>query len=185
MPASRRCRKITTEFPPVVSSHTDHIFLLHGWQLTTIYKAEGGTTMTPVKELMSSEVDTISPDANADDAASKMKSLDVGAIPVCDGKKLVGMLTDRDLVTRVMVERRNPMTTPVREAMTLEVLYCYEDDAAEKAAKLMADKQIRRLPILSKTGMRQAPRRVRTTRLGKSVTGRNRKGGGAARSRAS
>jgi CBS domain-containing protein len=60
------------------------------------------------------------------------------------------MVTDRDLVVRVMAERRDPKAVRVGEAMTPEVIFCLEDDDAEKAAHLMAQKQIRRLPVLSK-----------------------------------
>ncbi len=72
----------------------------------------------------------------------------VGAIPVCDGDKLFGMITDRDLVTRVVAEGRNPKIVQVSKAMTPEIVYCFEDDDLEKAAQLMAHRQIRRLPIL-------------------------------------
>ena len=79
-----------------------------------------------------------------------MKELNVGAIPVCDGKNLVGMVTDGDLVLRVMAQRRDPSTTTVRDTMTPEVYFCYEDEEAEIPAGLMAQQQIRRLPILSR-----------------------------------
>jgi len=103
-----------------------------------------------LKHIMTKEVDTISPDATAADASSKMKDLDIGAIPVCDGKRLVGLLTDRVLVTRVMAMRRDPVTARVSQAMTPEILFCFDDDSVETAAQLMSDKQIRRLPILSR-----------------------------------
>ena len=107
--------------------------------------------MSTLKEIMTPQVDTISPDATAEDASAKMKDLNVGAIPVCDGDGLIGMLTDRDLVVRVMAQRRDPKAVRVGEAMTPEVSYCFEDDDVEKAAHLMSQKQIRRLPILSKS----------------------------------
>jgi CBS domain-containing protein len=107
--------------------------------------------MSRLKEIMTPQVDTISPDATAEDASAKMKDLNVGAIPVCDGDGLIGMLTDRDLVVRVMAQRRDPKAVRVGEAMTPDVSYCFEDDDVEKAAHLMSQKQIRRLPILSKS----------------------------------
>ena len=106
--------------------------------------------MSTLKEIMTRQVDVISPDATAEDASTRMKDLNVGAIPVCDGDGLIGMLTDRDLVVRVMAQRRDPKAVRVGEAMTPEVSYCFEDDDVEKAAHLMSQKQIRRLPILSK-----------------------------------
>ena len=105
--------------------------------------------MSKLKEIMTPQVDTISPDATAEDASAKMKDLNVGAIPVCDEDGLIGMLTDRDLVVRVMAQRRDPKAVRVGEAMTPEVSYCFEDDDVEKAAHVMSQKQIRRLPILS------------------------------------
>ncbi len=105
--------------------------------------------MSKLKEIMTPQVDTISPDATAEDASTKMKDLNVGAIPVCDEDGLIGMLTDRDLVVRVMAQRRDPKAVRVGEAMTPEVSYCFEDDDVEKAAHVMSQKQIRRLPILS------------------------------------
>lgn len=107
--------------------------------------------MTTLKQIMTPQVDVISPDATAEDASTKMRDLNVGAIPVCDEEGLIGMLTDRDLVVRVMAQRRDPKAVRVGEAMSTEVSYCFEDDPVEKAAQLMSQKQIRRLPILSKS----------------------------------
>ena len=107
--------------------------------------------MPQLKEIMTPQVDVISADATAEDASTIMKDLNIGAIPVCDGNRLIGMLTDRDLVVRVMAHHRDPKAVWVKEAMTPEVSYSFEDDEVEKAARLMSERQIRRLPILSKT----------------------------------
>lgn len=107
--------------------------------------------MPQLKEIMTPSVDVISPNATTADAARKMKDLDVGAIPVCDGNILLGMITDRDLVLRVMAISRNPMEARVSEAMSPDVYFRYEDEEAETAAALMSEKQIRRLLILSRT----------------------------------
>jgi CBS domain-containing protein len=106
--------------------------------------------MPLLKEIMTPSVEIISPNATAADAARKMKDLDVGAIPVCDGERLLGMVTDRDLVLRVIAMSRDPVQAKVSEAMTPGLVYCYDDEEAEVAAELMAEKQIRRLPILSR-----------------------------------
>lgn len=106
--------------------------------------------MPKLKEIMTPSVEVISPRATTADAARKMKDLDVGAIPVCDGEKLLGMITDRDLVLRVMAISRDPVQALVSDAMTPGVVFCYDDEEAETAAELMAEKQIRRLPILSR-----------------------------------
>lgn len=107
--------------------------------------------MTTLKQIMTPQVDVISPDATAEDASTKMRDLNIGAIPVCDEEGLIGMLTDRDLVVRVMAQRRDPKAVRVGEAMSTEVSFCFEDDNVEKAAQLMSQKQVRRLPILSKS----------------------------------
>lgn len=103
-----------------------------------------------LKEIMTPRVEIISSNATAADAARKMKDLDVGAIPVCDGEKLLGMITDRDLVVRVIAMSRDPMQAKVSAAMTSGVVFCYDDQGAETAAERMSENQIRRLPILSR-----------------------------------
>lgn len=107
--------------------------------------------MPLLKEIMTPSVEVIAPNATAADAARKMKDLDVGAIPVCDGEKLLGMITDRDLVLRVLALSRSPVDALVSDAMTPGLVYCYEDQDVEVAAELMAEKQIRRIPILSRS----------------------------------
>jgi len=103
-----------------------------------------------LRDVMTANVEVIHPDAMLQDAAQKMKSLDVGSLPVCDGQRLVGTLTDRDITIRAVAEGRNPTTTPVRESMTPQVIYCYDDQSVKEAAKLMQEKQIRRLPIINR-----------------------------------
>ena len=78
-----------------------------------------------------------------------MKDMNVGSIPVCVEGTLVGMLTDRDMVVRVLAEGRDYKEVTVSEAMTPDIVYCLEDDETEKASQIMADRQIRRLPVLS------------------------------------
>ncbi len=99
---------------------------------------------------MTREVDVVPPDVSIRDAAAKMKELDVGAIPVCDGQKLSGLVTDRDITLRAVAEGRDPSKTRVSDVMSSEIAYCFEDDSVEQAAKLMESKQIRRLPILDR-----------------------------------
>jgi len=102
-----------------------------------------------LKEIMTHGVDVIPPDATVKEAAEKMKKLDVGPVPVCDGERLVGILTDRDITIRAVAEGRDPSMTKVRDVMTLEIVYCFEDQDVKDAAILMEEKQIRRLPILN------------------------------------
>ena len=104
-----------------------------------------------VSEVMTREVETVRPDASLMDAAARMEELDVGMLPVCDGERLVGMLTDRDITTRATAAGTNPRTARVQEAMTAEVVYCFEDQDISEATQLMQDKQIRRLAVLDRT----------------------------------
>jgi CBS domain-containing protein len=106
--------------------------------------------MVRVKDLMTPQAEVISPDATAEDAASVMKTLDIGVLPVCDEEGLVGILTDRDLVVRVLAAKRDPKAMLAGEAMTPSVVYCFEDDDVERAALVMAGQQIRRLPVLDR-----------------------------------
>ena len=106
--------------------------------------------MVRVTNLMTPQAEVISPDATAEDAASVMKTLDIGVLPVCDEEGLVGILTDRDLVVRVLAAKRDPKAMLVGEAMTPSVVYCFEDDDVERAALVMAGQQIRRLPVLDR-----------------------------------
>ena len=102
-----------------------------------------------VKDIMSTLVESVRPDASIQEAAQKMRSLDVGALPVLDGQDLKGMVTDRDITIRATAEGRDPKTTPVREVLSPELVSISEDQALEDAARLMQEKQVRRLPVVS------------------------------------
>jgi CBS domain-containing protein len=101
-----------------------------------------------IKDVMTRGVEVVRPDETLQQAARKMKSIDVGPLPVCDGERLVGMITDRDIIVRATAEGRDPKTTPVKEAMTPGVVYVFEDQDIEEAALLMKQRQIRRLVVL-------------------------------------
>jgi CBS domain-containing protein len=103
-----------------------------------------------VREIMTPDVEVVHPDATLKEAAEKMSRLDIGPLPVCDGERLVGMLTDRDITVRVTAQGRDPNTTKVREAMTSEVVYCFEDQNVQTAAQMMEMRQIRRVPVLNR-----------------------------------
>lgn len=103
-----------------------------------------------LKELMTPEVERVPKDASAQEVAQKMRSLDIGMIPVYDGDRLVGMVTDRDLALRVVAEGHDVAQTPAHTVMTPEVIYCYEDQNVEDAAEVMEQQQIRRLIVLNR-----------------------------------
>jgi CBS domain-containing protein len=78
-----------------------------------------------------------------------MKDLDVGSLPVCDNDRIIGILTDRDVTIRAIAKGADPSNARVKDTMTPEVVFCFEDQDVTDAARLMADKQIRRLPVLN------------------------------------
>jgi CBS domain-containing protein len=103
-----------------------------------------------VQEVMTREVEVIHPNATIAEAAEKMKQLDIGPLPVCDGTRVEGMVTDRDITVRATAAGHDPHTTKVCEVMSPDVVYVFEDQDVKDAAKLMADKQIRRLIVLNR-----------------------------------
>jgi CBS domain-containing protein len=103
-----------------------------------------------VRDVMTRGVECVPPDATLQEAARKMRDLDVGPLPVCDKDRLAGMLTDRDITVRAVAEGRDPKTAKVRDFMTEGIDYCFEDDDAESAARQMREKQIRRLVVLNR-----------------------------------
>ena len=102
-----------------------------------------------IHEIMSREVRTISPDTTLQEAALLMRQADIGALIVNDADCMIGVLTDRDLVIRAMAEGTS-MDTPIREVMSDEVLYCYDDEEVDHIAKNMAQNQKRRLPVVNR-----------------------------------
>ena len=106
-----------------------------------------------VSECMTRDVQVATPDQPIREAARFMLRADAGSIPVCDGDRLVGMITDRDIAVRAVAEGRGP-DTPVQEAMTDHVDYCYDDDAVEDVAVRMSDMQVRRFPVIGRADNR-------------------------------
>jgi CBS domain-containing protein len=102
-----------------------------------------------ILEVMSRDVEVIEPGATLRQAAERLRARDVGALPVCEGERIRGMLTDRDIVVRGLARGLEP-TAPVEQVMTREVAWCYDDDDVEDAAELMRDRQIRRILVLSR-----------------------------------
>src|SRR5436190_22171576 len=103
-----------------------------------------------VSEVMTQGVECTRPDATLQEAAAKMKSLDVGPLPVCENDRLVGMITDRDIAVRAVAEGEDPKKIRVRDIMTTEVVYCFDNDLVSEAARLMEEKQLRRLVVLTR-----------------------------------
>lgn len=106
---------------------------------------------TRCREIMSSDVRTVSRDTTLQQAAAMMRDGDMGSVPVVDGTKLVGILTDRDIVVRAIADGKNPATL-VGDAMTTEIFSVRPDDFVFEAIRLMGDKQVRRVPVVTTEG---------------------------------
>lgn len=102
-----------------------------------------------VREAMTADVHIANPSQSIREVARAMAEMDAGSMPVGDGDRLVGMITDRDIAIRAVAEGKGP-DTPVREVMSKEVKYCFEDEEAEEVAENMGELQIRRLPVLNR-----------------------------------
>ena len=103
-----------------------------------------------LSEVMTPNVEVVHPDAPLQEAAKLMRSLDVGSLPVSDGNKMQGIVTDRDITIRAIADGRDPRQTKVREVMSTDLVYCFDDQLVEEAAGLMKARQIRRLPIVNR-----------------------------------
>ena len=100
-----------------------------------------------VSEVMTRDVQTIRPEQRVQEAASFMLSADAGSIPVTDGDRLIGMITDRDIAVRGVAKGHGP-DTPVRELMTNDCVCARIDDDVEEVASKMSEAQVRRLPVI-------------------------------------
>lgn len=109
--------------------------------------------MKAISEVMSRDVTTIAPDADLRHAAQLMRDLNVGALPVCDGKRLQGMITDRDITVRAVAEGLTPAEARVADVMSKDALWCFEDQTVGEVLQQMGDQQIRRLPVISRNSM--------------------------------
>jgi CBS domain-containing protein len=101
-----------------------------------------------LKDIMTRTVETIHPEASLQEAAAKLRELNVGSLPVVENGRVVGVVTDRDITVRSTAKGDNPLLAKVREAMTEEVVFGYEDQDVREAARLMEEKQIRRLIVV-------------------------------------
>lgn len=102
-----------------------------------------------LRDVMTRDVEVVSAGASLKEAAGKMKSLDVGLLPVCDGDRLQGILTDRDITIRATADGRDPKKTKVTDVMSTDLAYCLEDQEVEEAVSLMEARQIRRIPVVN------------------------------------
>jgi len=103
-----------------------------------------------VREAMTADVLIANPQQSIRDAARAMAALDAGSLPVGDGDRLVGMITDRDIAVRAVALGLGP-ETPVREVMSPEIKYCFDDEEIEDIAENMGSIKVRRLPVVNRS----------------------------------
>ena len=103
-----------------------------------------------LSEVMSRDVQIANPDDTLAEAALRMSDHGVGALPVCNGRKVLGMITDRDLVVRGIARHLDAETTQVQRCMTEGVQWCFDDEEVEAAARKMAEHQLRRLIVVDR-----------------------------------
>ena len=104
--------------------------------------------MTTARDIMTAGADYLESSSTVLDAAKKLASEDYGALPICDGDTLQGMITDRDIVVKVLAQGKDPATTKVIDLIQGEVVTIGADDSIEEAMRTMADHQVRRLPVI-------------------------------------
>jgi CBS domain-containing protein len=103
-----------------------------------------------IREIMSGNVRLASPDETIQKAAQTMAEADTGFLPIGEGDRLVGMITDRDIAIRAVAKALDPQQTRVRDVMSAEVRYCYDDEDVNHVVQNMAELQVRRLPVLNR-----------------------------------
>jgi CBS domain-containing protein len=105
-----------------------------------------------IRDLMTSNPTTVQPSTPVAQAAQIMKTEDAGAVPVVEGEQLVGMLTDRDITIRVVAEGKDPQTATVGEIASKQLVTLDPQQNVEEAVRLMAEHQVRRLPVVEEDG---------------------------------
>jgi CBS domain-containing protein len=103
-----------------------------------------------ITDVMTRDVRVIQPDRTVRDAARLMDELNVGSLPVCDGRRLIGMITDRDITVRSTAAGLAPDRHTVREIMTDDVEWCFDDDDVDEIVDIMSRHQIRRIPVVNR-----------------------------------
>lgn len=102
-----------------------------------------------VKDMMHKGAEYVAPDASLQQVAKKMRDHDVGAIPVCEGGKLIGMVTDRDLAIKGLANGKDVSKLAAKDVMSKNVVHCRDTEEAEDAIRIMEKNQVRRLPVLN------------------------------------
>ena len=106
--------------------------------------------MTQIKDVMSRDYKFISPHASIHEAAQIMRDLDIGFLPVAEKDRMIGMVTDRDIVVRSAAEGTKPTSQEIGEIMTPKTYYCYDDQEIEDVCNNLGEIQVRRLPVVNR-----------------------------------
>jgi CBS domain-containing protein len=102
-----------------------------------------------IKDVMTKDVSFVEPSTPIREIARRMREGDIGSTPVVEHDRLIGMVTDRDIVVRIVAEGANVETATARDAMSPGIFYCFDDDTVEAVLDNMGDNQIRRLPVVN------------------------------------
>jgi CBS domain-containing protein len=102
-----------------------------------------------VKEMMHKGAEYVAPNAKLQVIAKKMRDYDVGSIPVCEGGKIIGMVTDRDIAVRALANGKDVSKLEAKDVMSKDVVFCRDNEEAEDAIRIMEGNRIRRLPVLN------------------------------------
>ena len=105
--------------------------------------------MQRLKDVMSRDVKLVTPDTTIREAAAQMRDGDFGMLPVAENDRMIGAISDRDIAIRAIADDKGPATT-VREVMSEGICWAFEDDSVEQAAKIMGERQVRRLPVVNR-----------------------------------
>jgi CBS domain-containing protein len=105
--------------------------------------------MQRLKDLMSTDVKIVSPNTTIREAAQQMRDCDFGMLPVAENDRMIGAISDRDIAIRAIAENKGP-DTAVREVMSEGICWAFDDESVDDAARIMSERQVRRLPIVSR-----------------------------------
>ena len=105
---------------------------------------------TTARDVMTKDVQVLTPTTTVQQAAWRMLELDVGALPVCRGDELLGMITDRDITIRSVAHGQDPRSTSIEDVMSPRVVWCYDDADIEQVAQKMREEQVRRIPVVDR-----------------------------------
>jgi CBS domain-containing protein len=135
-----------------IEHFAEHTKMIRSWREYNNSNSAGGNMGSKkVRDVMTKDVEVVDPNQTTlQEAAMKMRTIDVGLLPACTDSRLVGMITDRDIAIRAVAEGRDPTSTRVAEVMTGEIYFAREDQDIDEAANLMEEHQVRRLPVLDK-----------------------------------